>query len=455
MKKKKYSKKNLIIFHDSKVWTARVRRDNGSYKFMSSEKMDDTAIPEEIIKWGIENGARAVRVILSRELNDFFLDDPTPHLLPANELYENLASLIAEKTSQEVEEIAPSLIPDGDLGSYLENYGKLWGAGLEIQNIKNYSEVCRKEGINFEGATTFAALAMLENAKNAAGKNLIFLGEKDSFVYASTPSEIIPEYKYMPMGCPNALSNDEFYRRLLRRLQPYLSRSVRLICPDDKVEFAKKIFEEVPNANVEFYKFSEMRTEIFQVLADAQTYLLDASAGLVSIAPKKKDAKHTGAIICFSAIAIAILVLGGLWAYRTYEVSYWGDLKAKVSALESAQKAALSEYTTADNKRKELMQLTNSLRQTPKKVDDHFLEIICILSDNIPPTSWIESVYQDKVTAKTIITGKTLHTKTHSDFVLRLNKELEPYKKEAIPRKINIDTKREETSFEIEIAKKL
>ncbi|MFI3291209.1 MAG: hypothetical protein R3Y46_04935 [Opitutales bacterium] len=452
MKKRKYSKKNLILFHDGKLWTARVRRPNGSYKFMSSEKMDDSAIPEDMLKWGIENGASAVRVILSRELNDFVLEDPTPHLMPASELYDVLASVIAEKSGQDSEEIAPSLIPDTDLGT--QNFGKLWGVGIELQNVSNYNEACRKEGIPFEGVSSLAVLAMLENARNAPAKNLIFFGEKDSFVYASTPSEIVPEYKYIPMACPNSLSNEEFYRRLLRRLQPYLAKPVRLVCPDESIDFAKKIFEETPYANIEFYKFSEMRTEIFQVVADAQTYLLDASEGLVSVAPKKKDAKFTGTVICFAAIILSVLILGGLFGYRTHEVNYWTDMKAKVNAITSAQKSALDEFNNADSKLKEMRSLITSLQRSPSKIDDNFLELINIIAKIVPPTSWIESIEQDKLTGKTIIKGSTLHTKTHSDFVLKLSQELALYKKEAIPRKITINSKAQENSFEIEIAKK-
>lgn len=448
MKKIKYTKKNLILLHDGVLWHARVRKNNGAWVFKTSEPMDDSMLPEELIAWGVENGAGTVRVAVSEELTEFVFTEVAPHLIPPSELYESLAEALAEKLGAESDNIAPCVISGADLGQ--ADSTKMWGAALPIDIIRGYAETCSMQGLRFEGATTVQVLGMLENVRNGKAANLIFLGEKESFAYGASAAEQGMNYRHIPMEAPKDALDSDYTRRVERRLRPFFAKPIRLVAPNANIEETKAAIGGIAGVPaIEFFAFSEIRNEYMQVLADARPYLLDASAGMVSVPPKKKDAKFTGGIICAGTILLSVLVLGALWGVRKYQVAYWTDMKAQVSSLNSAQKTAADNLAAAQKRLSELRDTARQIKESPPKVAGHYTEILCEISRLIPRSSWVEEISQDG--QKIIVRGTTVFPKAQSDFVVALNEALGKFNKRVVPRKVNINPDEEQNEFIIEI----
>ena len=446
---KKKKRTLLVLIHDGVNWHGGLRL---SGKWESRlEKGSAEELPEHLLTWGEQQGARRVRAAVPSELTDLGAPDPQLAILSAPDAFQALAYDFAEKSGGEAERLCPAAarlpFPEQDGRREL-----LAVAAFERNYVSLFVSGCRLRGMAFEGFSPLHGLLLAEASESAPPfKTLhLYADGRGLFLCGLSAETHTPQWRKLPSPLSSAGQGSDAERRLQRTLTSFTYESLSLTAEAASLALLAERFRTlVPGILLQTAPLTQRLSAWMERLEQASLESAEGSLGLVGLPPKPQDARATGGILCYSILLLTTLALVLQWRVLRWQHTHYTELKQKLALLEAAKTSSAAALERAQRELSEIRALCSELENTPPKINGHFLPLLHALACSTTPYSHLLELTQEQ--GKTRVVGITFWQQDLTAFTEKLQLSLKPAGLRVVPGAVEGSTAADQRRFSFSI----
>jgi hypothetical protein len=388
-----------ICLHDGDLWRAFVYRyTRGDWAVRASEKFESPNakhLPDEMLAWAREEGARRARVIVHGDVHTLRMQ--LPEDAPPEEVHTGIAYEAASEMDMDAHLLRVSAVR-ADRYRLGGPRDLLLVVGHDIAVVNRYHEDCARHRLRFEGVGALELVALSRHARESSAERFLLLRRHAGFLAVPAAENVEMLLRGVAFGAAPMDDHDreaeimEQSRRsfgLLSHTPLHIVTSLPL--PPERVERLRVALGEDAELRVE--SLDDFAPRMLKHAAWASPGGTDQGCALVGVAPKEKDPRRAGTWAAVAAIVLTGLCLAWLWKAAADDLAAVRKRQADWNALTAARESGAEKYKGMVHERNEIMK-TRSVIEGVCPVCPALPPLLDALSASMPPYTRVTMIKQ-------------------------------------------------------------
>jgi hypothetical protein len=392
-------KKRGIALHDGERWHAVVYRysggdwrEQGRAQF---EAPNAKHLPDDMLAWLSERGARRLRVILHADVHTVRME------LPKDTHPEEVQTAIAYEAAAEIGVDAHLLRVSAVCSDRYRLGGRhdlLLVVGHEQAVLERYSQDCARHRLRFEGAGCLELVALARHARESTGERLLILRQHAGFlaVPASEATDLfLRAVAFGSVPLEDQVRESELLAQSTRSFGLLSHTPIHVVASHglepERIERLRSALGDNTELRVETLEGFVPR--MLKHVAWSHPGSTDQGCALVGPAPKPPNPGRAGTWAAAVIVVATALCLGWLWKTATDDLAAVQQRRAAWDELTAARKAADGTYKGLLRERDELMELESVLTKS-QRLNPGLPALLDVLGASMPPYTRVSAINQ-------------------------------------------------------------
>jgi hypothetical protein len=439
-----------ICLHDGDLWRAFVYRSTrGDWRAGDAARFEAPnamQLPDEMLAWAREEGARRARVIVHGDVHTLRMQ--LPEDAPPEEVHTGIAYEAASEMDMDAHLLRVSAVR-ADRYRLGGPRDLLLVVGHDVAVVNRYHEDCARHRLRFEGVGALELVALSRHARESSAERFLLLRRHAGFLAVPAAENVEMLLRGVAFG---AAPMDDHAREAeimeqSRRSFGLLSHTpihvvTALPLPPERLEQLRAVLGEKAELRVE--TLDDFAPRMLKHAAWSSPGGTEQGCALVGVAPKAKDPRRAGTWAAVAAIVLTALCLAWVWKTAADDLAAVRKRQADWKALTAARESAAEKYKGMVRERNEIMK-TRSVIEGTRPVCPGLSPLLDALSASMPPYTRVTTIRQ--VGNEIEVAGKAVWPRGAALLAESMGSAMQPHGYQVQPGGLAVDDAEGERAF--------
>ncbi len=388
-----------VFLHDGGQWHAIVYRfRRGDWLPTNSARFEASNaehLPDEMLVWAREQGARRVRTVVHDEVHTVRME------LPSDADLEETHTAIAYEVASEMDSEAHRLRVSAARADRYRVGGDsttVLVVAHEQTLLERYRADCARHRLRFEGVCPLELAALARHARESSGERLLILRRHAGFLAVPAGEDNAFFCSDLAFGALPAADSTRESERLAQservfRVLSHMPIHVVTCHPIGQERLAELLKALGDGTELHVESMEDFAPRMLRHVVWSSPGGTDQGCALVGLALEKKGPTRAGTWACVTTVALTALTLAWLWASAIQDLDAVQQRSERWDGLVAARQAAKQRYESIVRQRDDLVKVQTVLRNA-SPMGPGILRLFGVLRTSMPPHTRLVAVTQ-------------------------------------------------------------